>query len=89
MMIPCLVLSWTCCLSCHAGLHPTRYRLPGVPARYRAVLRALRASTPVLALGAALTDGVVNGILLWCGAFSIAGLLVAGGIAAWSARHGP
>ncbi|POF62984.1 hypothetical protein CFR73_10100 [Novacetimonas maltaceti] len=87
MMIPCLVLLWACCLACHAGLHCTRYRLPGVPARYRPMLRVIRAGTPALALGTALTDGVVGGVLLWCATFSIAGLLVAAGIAAWSARQ--
>lgn len=87
MMIPLLVLLWVGCLSCHAAMQPARYRLPGLSARYHIAMGLVRVGAPVLALGIAMTAGVVTGLLLWCATFSIAGLLVAACIVAWSMRR--
>ncbi|WP_281649495.1 hypothetical protein [Novacetimonas hansenii] len=86
-MIPLLVMLWVGCLACHAALQPARYRLPDLSARYRIVMGLVRGVAPALALGVALAAGVVVGVVLWCTTFSVAGLIVAACIVAWSMRR--
>lgn len=82
MTILASLLLWAVCLSCHAGLQPVRYGLPHIPRHWRNIMQAIRPIASIMALATTLLrDGAVIGMVEWCMTFSVAGVIVAVGVA--------
>ncbi|GBQ46997.1 hypothetical protein ACM0P6_00930 [Komagataeibacter sucrofermentans] len=73
-----LLALWVAAFMCHAALWPTRYGLPAFHPTGQRRARMMRLLLPLLALGLAVgVQGFVVGLLSWCAALSLGGLLAA------------